>query len=308
MKITIPPRSANRLYSVRYFSPEQYLLAIVVAIALLASFLGAGYWLGTQYGHHGIVEDWKFDIKKQQNQLELVRSESNANIEALTQKIAYYQAHINRLDALGNKLMNMAELDDLEIDFTQPPGFGGPDSYSDVANQDVLASMEQTLATISSQLQTQENKLHTLDVMLTDRNLREEVYPQGRPIEKGWISSHFGKRADPFSGKQEFHRGVDFAGKYHSNVISVAGGVVTEADDRSGYGNLVEIDHGNGYVTRYGHNDKLSVKVGQTVKKGQVIAKMGSTGRSTGPHVHFEVLKNGARVDPMKFIRSKQAN
>ncbi len=307
MKLTILPRSGSCLYSVRYFSPEQYLLAFVIVIALLGTFLGGGYWLGSQYGHHGLLEDWKYDIKDQQNQLEIVRSESNANIEALTQKIAFYQAHINRLDALGNKLMNMAELDDLEIDFTQPPGFGGPDSYTDVANQDVLASMEQTLATISSQLQSQENKLHTLDVMLTDRNLRQEVYPQGRPIEKGWISSHFGKRADPFTGKQEFHRGVDFAGKRNSDVISVAGGVVTEAVGRSGYGNLVEIDHGNGYVTRYGHNDKLSVKVGQAVKKGQVIAKMGSTGRSTGPHVHFEVLKNGVRVDPMKFIRSKQA-
>ena len=307
MKLTILPRSGSRLYSVRYFSLEQYLLTILIGLSLLATCLAGGYWLGVNYGHEGIVEDWKYDIKHQQDQLELVRLESDANLEALTQKIAYYQAHINRLDALGNKLMNMADLDDLEIDFTQPPGFGGPDSYTDVANQDVLASMEQTLATISSQLQSQENKLHTLDVMLTDRNLREEVYPQGRPIEKGWISSHFGKRVDPFSGKQEFHRGVDFAGKYFSNVISVAGGVVTEADDRSGYGNLVEIDHGNGYVTRYGHNDELSVKIGQTVKKGQVIAKMGSTGRSTGPHVHFEVLKNGARVDPMKFIRSKQA-
>ena len=87
----------------------------------------------------------------------------------------------------------------------------------------------------------------------------------------------------------------------------MAGGVVTEADVRSAYGNLVEIDHGNGYVTRYGHNAELSVKIGQTVKKGQVIAKMGSTGRSTGPHVHFEVHKNGVRVDPMKFINSKQA-
>lgn len=305
MKLTILPRTGSRLYSVRYFSVEQYLSVIVIGIALLVSFLVAGYWLGVRYGHQDIVEDWKYDIKSQQDQLELVRLESDANIEALTQKIAYYQAHINRLDALGNKLMNMADLDGLEIDFTQPPGFGGPDTNSDLDNQSVLASMEQTLATISSQLQSQENKLHTLDVMLTDRNLREEVYPQGRPIEKGWISSHFGKRADPFSGKQEFHRGVDFAGKYHSNVVSVAGGVVTEAVSRSGYGNLVEIDHGNGYVTRYGHNDKLSVKVGQTVKKGQVIAKMGSTGRSTGPHVHFEVLKNGVRVDPMRFIKSK---
>jgi len=306
MKLTILPRSGKRLYSVRYLNPEQYLIGIAVSIFAGVALLVAGYWLGVKFGHENIVADWKYDIQEQQAQLEEVRSQSDANLEALTQKIAYFQAHINRLDALGNKLMSMADLDGQEIDFTQPPGFGGPDTYGDEANQDILANTELTLGTISSQLQSQENKLHTLDVMLTNRNLRKEIYPQGRPVEKGWISSHFGKRADPFTGKQEFHRGVDFAGKYYSNVVSVAGGVVTEADGRSGYGNLVEIDHGNGYVTRYGHNDKMTVKVGQTVKKGEVIAKMGSKGRSTGPHVHFEVLKNGVRVDPMKFIRSKE--
>lgn len=306
MKLTILPRSGSRLYSVRYFSPEQYLTGIAIGVVFGVVLLATGYWLGVHYGHENIVAEWKYDIQTQQEKLEQVRSESDANLEALTQKIAYFQAHINRLDALGNKLMNMADLADQEIDFTQPPGFGGPKLHSDESNQDVLANMEQTLGTIVSQLQSQENKLHTLDVMITDRNLRKEVYPQGRPVEKGWISSHFGKRADPFTGKQEFHRGVDFAGKYYSNVIAVAGGVITEAESRSGYGYLVEIDHGNGYVTRYGHNDKMTVNVGQTVKKGEVIAKMGSTGRSTGPHVHFEVLKNGARVDPMKFIRSKE--
>lgn len=305
MKLTILPRSGKRLYSVRYFSPEQYIVGITLGILTAIAMLAAGYWLGIRFGHQDLVSEWKYDIKQQRAQLEQVRQESAANLEALTQKIAYYQAHINRLDALGNKLMNIADLSDQDIDFAQSPGFGGPDHYEDELNQDVLASMEQTLGAIASQLQSQENKLHTLDVMLTNRNLRKEVYPQGRPVEKGWISSHFGKRVDPFTGKQEFHRGVDFAGKHLSNVISVAGGVVTEAVSRAGYGNLIEIDHGNGYVTRYGHNDKMSVKVGQMVKKGEVIAKMGSTGRSTGPHVHFEVLKNGVRVDPMKFIRSK---
>ena len=306
MKLTISPRSGIRLYSVRYFSLEQYFIAGLMGLILMAILVSAGYLLGVKYGHMSIVSDWKHDIQIQQDQIEEVKLQSDANLEALTQKIAFFQAHINRLDALGNKLLNMADLGDLEIDFTQAPGFGGPNAYGDEENQDILASMEATLSTIASELQSQENKLHTLDVMLTNRNLRDEVYPRGRPIEKGWISSHFGKRADPFSGKQEFHRGVDFAGKYNSNVIAVAGGVITEADDRFGYGNLVEIDHGNGYVTRYGHNEKMTVEIGQTVKKGQVIAKMGSTGRSTGPHVHFEVLKNGTRVDPMKFIKASE--
>ena len=305
MKITILPRSGPRLYSIRYLGAEQFLLWAGICLILGTIFVSAGYGLGLKFGHQQLVTEWKHDVQQQQNQMETMRLQSEASIEALTQKIAFFQAHINRLDALGNKLLSMADMDDLEIDFTQAPGFGGP-SMDDQINQDILASLEDTLGDIASELQSQENKLHTLDVLLTDQNFRKEVYPQGRPVEKGWISSYYGKRANPFSGGQEFHRGVDFAGKHGSNVIAVAGGVVTEADDRYGYGNLVEIDHSNGYVTRYGHNDTIAVEIGQTVKKGQVIAKMGSTGRSTGPHVHFEVLKNGTKVDPMKFIRASR--
>ncbi|MEM7304322.1 MAG: M23 family metallopeptidase [Pseudomonadota bacterium] len=305
MKITILPRSGPRLYSIRYLGTEQFLLWAVIGLILGAVFISAGYWLGVQFGHKELVVEWQQDIQQQNDQLHAMKRDSEANIEALTQKIAFFQAHINRLDALGNKLLSMADMDDLEIDFTQAPGFGSS-GQEDQINQDILASLEDTLSNIATELQSQENKLHTLDVLLTDQNFRKEVYPQGRPVEKGWISSYYGKRANPFSGGQEFHRGVDFAGKHNSNVIAVAGGVVTEADDRYGYGNLVEIDHGNGYVTRYGHNHSMVVEIGQTVKKGQVIAKMGSTGRSTGPHVHFEVLKNGAKVDPMKFIRASR--
>ena len=305
MKITILPRSGPRLYSIRYLGAQQLLLWAATGLILGTIFISAGYGLGVQFGHQELVSEWKHDIQQQQGEMEAMRRQSEANIEALTQKIAFFQAHINRLDALGNKLLSMADMDDLEIDFTQAPGIGSS-GMDDQINQDILASLEDTLGNIASELQSQENKLHTLDVLLTDQNFRKEVYPQGRPVEKGWISSYFGKRANPFSGGQEFHRGVDFAGKPQSNVIAVAGGVVTEADNRHGYGNMVEIDHGNGYVTRYGHNDSMVVDIGQTVKKGQVIAKMGSTGRSTGPHVHFEVLKNGAKVDPMKFIRASR--
>ena len=140
-----------------------------------------------------------------------------------------------------------------------------------------------------------------LETLLMDRSLRERLMPSGRPISKGWLSSNFGKRADPFTGKQEYHKGVDFAGKEGADVLAVGDGVVTWSSKRSGYGNLVEINHGNGYVTRYGHNKSNTVEVGETVKKGQQIALIGSTGRSTGPHVHFEVLRNGKQVNPAKF-------
>ena len=136
--------------------------------------------------------------------------------------------------------------------------------------------------------------------------LQQKVLPTGRPIKKGWMSSFYGMRNDPFTGKRDFHKGVDFAGKLGSDVTSVAAGVVTWSGDRYGFGMMVEIDHGNGYSTRYGHNLENLVKVGDKVRKGQTIAKMGTSGRSTGPHVHFEVLYNGRAVNPKKYIHASR--
>jgi murein DD-endopeptidase MepM/ murein hydrolase activator NlpD len=135
-----------------------------------------------------------------------------------------------------------------------------------------------------------------------DRSLHERIMPSGRPVRNGWVSSGYGMRTDPFTGKKEFHEGIDFAGKEGSRVLAVADGIVSWAGWRKGYGKMVEITHGNGYATRYAHNEKLLVSVGETVKKGQTIALMGSTGRSTGPHVHFEVVHNDREVNPAKYV------
>jgi len=148
--------------------------------------------------------------------------------------------------------------------------------------------------------------MSVLETLMMNRNLQAEVMPAGRPITRGWLSSYFGIRTDPFNGRRVHHKGVDFAGKMGSDVVSVAAGVVTYSGKRSGYGNLVEINHGNGYSTRYGHSSELLVKVGDTVKKGQKVAKMGTSGRSTGPHVHFEVLLNGRAVNPKKYIHASR--
>lgn len=304
MKFVIRPRSGDRLYSVRYVNTEQKLKWTLMSLLLTAMAVIVGYGLGVKYGHKELVVRWQEDIQAQQVKLTSLRAQSQANIEALTQKVAYFQAHINRLNAFGHKLSAMAELEDAEIDFTQPPGLGGPQSLDAQQNENMLAGMENILSELTQDLQAQENKLFLLDALLADKHFKQAALPQGRPIEKGWLSSHYGTRVDPFTGKQEFHKGIDFAGQSGSNVVAVAAGIVTAADDRNAYGNLIEIDHGNGYVTRYGHNESMQVELGQSVKKGQVIAKMGSTGRSTGPHVHFEVLKNGTAINPTKFIRS----
>jgi len=156
---------------------------------------------------------------------------------------------------------------------------------------------------IQSSFSQQSQLISTIQKMtMTDGNIRDAI-PAGRPIDDGWVSSYYGYRVDPFNGKKVFHRGIDFAGKEGSKVMAVADGIVTWAGKRGNYGEMLEIDHGSGYVTRYAHNKSIEVKVGARIESGQTIAMMGSTGRSTGPHVHFEILRDGKSVNPYKFIK-----
>ncbi|SVC04357.1 uncharacterized protein METZ01_LOCUS257211, partial [marine metagenome] len=142
-----------------------------------------------------------------------------------------------------------------------------------------------------------------LEILLVDRKMQRDIFLAGRPVRKGWMSSRYGHRVDPITGRRAMHYGVDFAGKYSADVIAVAAGVVVYAEEKSGYGKMVEINHGGGYSTRYGHHKELVVKVGDIVRKGEVVGLMGSSGRSTGPHVHYEVFKNGRIVDPATYIQ-----
>ena len=158
------------------------------------------------------------------------------------------------------------------------------------------------LKQLEQRVDLRDSQLSALENVILARELKEQIHPEGRPVTAGFISSYFGERQDPFTGHEAYHRGVDFAGTAGANVVAVAAGVITWAGERSGYGKLVEINHGDGYVTRYAHNERTLVTVGQTVKRGEPVALMGSTGRSTGPHVHFEVLRNGRQVDPLSFV------
>jgi murein DD-endopeptidase MepM/ murein hydrolase activator NlpD len=158
------------------------------------------------------------------------------------------------------------------------------------------------LQALDDQLDNRGQQLNVLESFLLNRKLADEVHPEGRPVTAGYISSRFGKRNDPFTGRSAYHKGVDFAGRQGAEVVAVASGVVIWSGDRYGYGELVEVNHGNGYVTRYAHNADNLVAVGDTVKRGQIIARMGDTGRATGPNLHFEVLRNGHAVDPLTYI------
>jgi murein DD-endopeptidase MepM/ murein hydrolase activator NlpD len=284
-----------------------------VAVCLIvAAFSSAGYYLGQlqakqQAGPGVLIGALKEELAQQRQALDEARRGASENLDALAMRVGRLQSHIIRLDALGDRLTKMAELDKGEFDFSAQPAQNGPESehHHDSSSVD-MNSLVASLDRLSTQLDNREQQLSLLETMLMNRSLQNEVLPAGRPITSGWLSSYYGMRTDPFTGKQERHKGLDFAGKLGSDVVSVASGVVTWAGRRYGYGNLVEINHGNGYATRYGHNHKILVKVGETVKKGQKLALMGSTGRSTGPHVHFEVLHNGKPVDPINYIKGKR--
>jgi murein DD-endopeptidase MepM/ murein hydrolase activator NlpD len=230
------------------------------------------------------------------------QADCSADVEALSGDLGTMQAEILRLNALGERLVKMAGLDEEEFDFHNPPPQGGPDtgSYDRPAAIDALA---EELAQVLSDLDDRKRKLTLLEELIMERHLGEQtVAPSGWPVRSGYITSTFGFRKDPFRGRSTFHKGVDFAGVRGSPVVAVAEGVVTFSGKQSGYGNLVEVRHKDGLVTRYGHCQKRLVREGDQVAHGQTIATLGSTGRSTGPHVHFEILVGGKQVNPLKYI------
>ncbi|MEM8985059.1 MAG: M23 family metallopeptidase, partial [Pseudomonadota bacterium] len=239
-----------------------------------------------------------------QARISQLEQETEDTLDALAIRLGRMNAHVIRLDALGQRLTEMAELEDGEFDFDMAPPIGGPLEPESLGSGSV-SDINQSLDALSVQLNNREQQLGVLESMLMNRNLTDRTVPEGRPVTSGWLSSYYGKRTDPFTGKPAWHKGVDFAGKAGDDIVAVAAGVVTYSGERFGYGNMVEIDHGKGYVTRYAHNSDNTVAVGDEVARGQVIGAMGSSGRATGPNLHFEVLYRGRPVDPIKFIRGK---
>lgn len=279
----------------------QLILSTVVISLFSALMLSAGYWYGKTDSAENQLTELEQNITEQKLLISKARQSAEFELDALASRLGLMQANVIRLNALGERLVKMSRLDKKEFDFKNVPSYGGPSESESVANVDLA----DVVASLDEQLTSREAQLNVLEDVIMNRQLRDESKPRGRPISKGWTSSYYGKRTDPFTGKLAMHKGMDFAGKLGSDVIAVASGVVTWAGDRYGYGDLVEINHGNGYTTRYGHNSKILVKVGENVKKGQTISLMGSSGRSTGPHVHFEVLKNDQQINPSKFVASR---
>jgi murein DD-endopeptidase MepM/ murein hydrolase activator NlpD len=225
--------------------------------------------------------------------------QAQRELNAIAARVGELQAQANRLNALGERLTRMGGLKDGEFDFQRPVGVGGDGDVRDMRKVELgnsLTGLERTLGSAGEQLTV-------LDSLLTDRQLSQDAVPSRVPVLDSYVTSGFGERADPIVGGGEFHKGIDFSANTGDAVLAVADGVVSFVGERSGYGNVVEIDHGNGYVTRYAHNSRLERRQGELVRAGQEIAKAGSTGRSTGAHVHLEVWQNGRVVNPRPFLQ-----
>jgi murein DD-endopeptidase MepM/ murein hydrolase activator NlpD len=293
------------LGSAKHFRWRPILISIggLVLLALLAS----AFVAGSRYGSTGPLGEftlarWGEDLATQRAMIEKTREVVDDQVAALATRVGQMQAQLIRLDALGRHLTEVAKLERGEFDFDRPPAVGGPRAEAAGAGP-VVPTLEDMLDSVEAAIDDRGRQLTALQNLILTRELARQIVPGGRPVESGYISSLYGQRTDPFDGRNAFHSGLDFAGTAGTRVLAVADGIVSHAGVDGGYGRLIEITHGNGYVTRYAHNAKLLVEPGQTVKRGDPIALMGSTGRSTGTHLHFEVLRDGRSVDPLSFVR-----
>jgi murein DD-endopeptidase MepM/ murein hydrolase activator NlpD len=271
--------------------------------ALLGSVLGIGCLMGVALSLAiGMVGDSALQAKvdRQEQELAKVRADAQTQVNALAARLGELQAQATRLNALGERLTQMGKLEDGEFDFNETPGMGDGEPGP---TQDIPVSAVNTdLQMLEQRFAASGKQLSVLESLLFDHQLEQNAVPSRMPISNTYITSNFGTRADPFGRGRATHKGMDFHARVGDPVMSVADGVVSFAGMKGGYGNVVDVDHGNGYVTRYAHNSRLTVREGNLVRAGQEVAKAGSSGRSTGAHVHFEVWERGNAVNPRKFL------
>lgn len=248
------------------------------------------------------VHQLQQQVRQQDTQLAQVRQDSERDLNALAVKLGQLQAQSTRINALGERLTEVGKLDANEFNFDQPPAVGGLEDTSASAYA-LPPTLDASIDALASQFDSQQAQLSALQSLLLDAKIDSALKPTGMPAQ-GYISSYFGVRPDPFDGHSARHTGIDIAVPSGAGVHAVAEGMVTYTGVRSGYGDVVEIDHGNGYMTRYAHNSALLVHPGERVQVGELISRAGSTGRSTGPHVHFEVWYKGRVVNPLAYVRN----
>ena len=230
-----------------------------------------------------------------QEELNALKLGTEAQLQVLIEQLARLNSKMSQLDSRGKQIAEQLGMKAQDLD-----AFTVPATSQSLDNEPLIKQLQG----MEASLENKSRQIAMLESLVSGHHIQQQSQLSGRPVEAGWLSSYYGMRTDPFDGKPAMHKGLDFAGAEGDNVVATAAGIVTWAAERYGYGNLVEIEHKDGYITRYGHNQSIEVAVGDVVTKGQAIAIMGNTGRSTGAHVHYEVIRNGQPVDPLPFTRN----
>jgi len=241
----------------------------------------------------------RYDVKMAEWQDETVSDQKKLAVYSRT--LGQMQARLSRLDSLGSKLVNVAALDKSEFDFGVQPAFGGPrQTRPDFSGLE--AGLHDGLKYLDGRMEQLDTQLAAIDYMLENNRSVAHAKPHAWPTEGGWLSSNYGRRMDPFTGNPANHYGVDIANRFGAPVLASSRGIVTFAGKMKDFGYMVDVDHGYGYKTRYGHMSSVSVKVGDVVNDSQILGRIGSSGRSTGPHLHYEVHLHGMHINPASYL------
>lgn len=305
MNIIIVGKPGSAPRTIRLGAERPVMVLAVAAAMAIILLVGLGIAIGAMIGGPALARaelaEARERLAAQSLELDNAQQQVRRDMDALALRLGQLQAESTRLNALGQRLARIGKLEDGEFDFSAPPAIGGPERPALIGaprRDDVGTALDELESTLSRQ----GDQLRMLETVLFDREVERTLQPAGIPVRVGYMSSGFGRRSDPFTGRPEFHGGVDFAGPRGTEILAVAGGVVSFSGTKPGYGRVVEIDHGNGYMTRYAHNDRNKVDVGDPVRPGDVIATMGNSGRASGVHVHFEVWQNGRLVNPSEYL------
>jgi len=295
---------SNRMAKIRSITLGgwQLTFAFLLVFALMMSAALALQYALVRYAPEGLSEDIRSilaDIENEEQQKQKIYLQSSLDLMAV--RVGQMQAQVQRLDTLGARLAKLTGMNPADFQFDNPPAQGGP--LIVFPEQEISENgLQQQLGRLTDIVGDRSDKLFALETMLLQNQLSRKLLPSIPPVNRGYYSSNFGWRLDPFTGRNAMHEGVDYVVNAGTSIYASAGGVVAYAKFHPQYGNMVEIDHGNNIVTRYAHGSKLLVKVGQLIRRGEEIAKVGSTGRSTGSHLHFEVRYKGVAQNPVRFL------
>jgi murein DD-endopeptidase MepM/ murein hydrolase activator NlpD len=241
-------------------------------------------------------------LAAQQGETQKAREFVQQNLNAMAVKIGEMQAQLTRLDALGERLSTVAGIKPQEFRLNETPGLGGAQSVSFAPQNLSMQEFGEKLNALSRQMENRTDLLGVLEAQMFEQAVKKKLMPTMLPVSGTYNASSYGVRIDPFTGQQAMHEGMDFLADTGTTIVAAAGGVVQFAGFHPQYGNMIDVDHGNDLVTRYAHTSKIVVKQGDLIKRGRKIAEVGSTGRSTGSHLHFEVRFKGVAQNPARFL------